>query len=42
VWKTGTDLGYADGFELKATFTVKEHGEYKGWNQTKISRVVVI
>lgn len=43
VWKTSTDLGYADdGFALRATFTVKEHGEYKGWNQTKISRVVVL
>lgn len=40
VWKTGTELGYADGFKFVAAFTVKEHGEFKGWNQTKISRVV--
>jgi hypothetical protein len=41
VWKTGSELGYADGFKLVATFSVKEHGEYKGWNQTKITRLVV-
>lgn len=39
VWKTSNDLGYADGFEVTATFTVKEHGEYNGWAQTKITRL---
>jgi hypothetical protein len=40
VWKTSTSLGYSDGLKVTATFSVKEHGEYKGWNQTKITRVV--
>lgn len=40
VWKTGTDLGYDDDAKIVATFTVKEHGYYKGWKQTKVSRVV--
>jgi hypothetical protein len=41
VWKTGTGLGYSDGFKVTATFSVKEHGEFRGWNQTKITRLVV-
>jgi hypothetical protein len=42
VWKTGTELGYADGHKVKATFTVKEHGDWKGWAQTKVSRLEVL
>lgn len=42
VWKTGTGLGLSDGTKVTATFTVKEHGEYKGYTQTKISRVTGI
>jgi hypothetical protein len=41
VWKTGAGLGYSDGFKVTATFSVKEHGEFRGWNQTKITRLVV-
>lgn len=42
VWKTSSALGYADGAELRATFTVKAHDEYKGAAQTKISRAVIL
>jgi hypothetical protein len=42
VWKTSTGLGLSDGTKVTATFTVKEHGEYKGFTQTKISRVTGI
>ena len=42
VWKSATDLdGVAGGAEIKATFTVKDHDEFKGHKQTKISRLVV-
>lgn len=40
VWKTGTELPYTTGDKLVATFTVKEHSEWKGNLQTKVSRVV--
>lgn len=40
-WKTGTCLGLDAGTEVEATFTVKNHGDYKGWKQTDISRLVI-
>ena len=40
IWKTGTDLNLPDNHKMVATFTVKEHGEYNGWAQTQITRLV--
>ncbi len=42
VWKTGTSVDYAQGFTVPATFTVKEHSDYKGRKQTLISRVIFL
>lgn len=48
VWKTSAGLpDRKDGTEINkgesfvATFTIKEHGEYRGEQQTKVSRLVV-
>jgi len=41
VWKTSTGLDYAQGHSLTATFTVKEHSDYKGTKQTLISRTKI-
>lgn len=40
VWKSGSGVDVAPGFEMAATFTVKEHIEYNGHKQTKIARFV--
>lgn len=40
-WKTGNDLGLFAGQKVKVTFTVKKHGDWKGWKQTDISRAKV-
>lgn len=40
IWKTGTELSVAPGTRVIATFTVKEHSEWNGTPQTKITRVV--
>lgn len=44
VWKTSSELPAAiqEGVAVSATFTVKEHGDYKGFKQTKISRVILL
>jgi hypothetical protein len=43
VWKTSGELPATiqEGVAVTATFTVKEHGDYKGFKQTKISRVKI-
>lgn len=40
-WKTSTGLDMVAGSKVLATFTVKAHGEWKGWKQTDISRATV-
>ena len=40
LWKTGTSLGYADGFQTTAKFTVKAHSQFRGAAQTEIIRLV--
>jgi hypothetical protein len=40
LWKTGNELGLTPSAQVKATFTVKAHEEFKGHKQTKVSRMV--
>lgn len=41
IWRTGSEMSLYPGDVVKITFTVKEHGEYKEWKQTSITRVVL-